>query len=277
MDYEKQMKRAVGLQTTLSTKVNGLMSPALTALGLDYFWFVRLMEGRFHLSIGVVPPQVELYLTRKTADLYFRNPLILTQKQTTVFWDLYESDTLASDMLHKLGLQQGICIFLRKKNYVDVFYVASTKKMVPNIYDLYLNNSQSIMRLVGFFQEIVLPQLPLTNKDFFLPYMDGCVFKLPLSKEKSPEDLKGFYDATKLKKFTLHREDQKLSLSLRELQCLHLLSKGFTSKDIANALQISYRTVEHYLSNIRLKAHCEDKAELIEIYRKNDIARWFDI
>jgi DNA-binding CsgD family transcriptional regulator len=277
MDYEKQMNKAVCLQTKLAPLVKRLMSEALKALGLDYFWFVRLMEGNFHLSVGVVPPMVELYRTRKTEDLYFRNAAILAQKQTTVFWELHESESLAYDMLNKLGLQQGICIFRRKNNYVDVFYVASTKKITPNIYDIYLNNPQSIMRLIGFFQEAVMPQLPLCDKEFLLPYMDKCVLKLPSGHEKFDENLKGFYDATKLKKYTLHKENRELSLSLRELQCLHFLAKGSTSKDIALALQISYRTVEHYLSNIRNKAGCADKAELIELYRKNDVAMWFEV
>lgn len=278
MDYEKQMNKAVCLQTELAPKVKRLLAPALKALGLDYFWFVRLLEGQFHLSVGVVPPMVELYRTRKTEDLYFRNESILTQKQTTVFWDLHEDETLTYDMLHKLGLQQGICVFRRKDNYVDVFYIASTKKISPNIYELYLNSPQSILRLIGFFQEVVLPKLPITSKDFLLPYMDGCNLKLPSSKEKQDSgDLKGFYDATQLKKYTLHKGNHELSLSLRELQCLHFLSKGFTSKDIANALGISYRTVEHYLLNLRNKADCADKAELIELYQKNDVATWFDI
>ena len=276
MDYEKQINKAVSLQTELAPKISWLLTPALKALGLDYFWFVRLMEGQFHLSVGVVPPMVELYRKRKTEDLYFRKESILLQKQTIVFWDLHEEETLSNDMLNKLGLQQGICVFRRKDNYVDVFYIASTKKNGTNIYELYLTNPQSIMRLIGFFQEVILPKLPINNKDFFLPYMDGYHLKLP-SKNKDREDLKGFYDATQLKKYTLHKGEQELSLSLRELQCLYFLSKGFTSKDIANALGISYRTIEHYLSNLRNKTDCADKAELIELYQKNEVATWFDV
>lgn len=276
MDYEKQMNKAVSLQTKLAPEIKRLLSPALKALGLDYFWFVRLMEGAYHFSVGVVPPTAELYRTRKTEDLYFRNKAILAQKQTTVFWDLYESETLAYDMRRTLGLQQGICIFRRKQNYVDVFYISSTKNISPSVYEIYLNDLPSIMRLIAYFQEVVLPRLPLSDANFLLPYMDRCILKLPARAEQTEQNLKGFFDATKLKKFTLHKGSQELRLSLRELQCLHFLAKGFTSKDIANILDISYRTVEHYLSNIRLKADCMDKSELIELYRKNDVAVWFD-
>jgi DNA-binding CsgD family transcriptional regulator len=194
-----------------------------------------------------------------------------------VFWDLHEKESLTSDMLNKLGLHEGICIFRRKINYVDVFYIGSRKETGTNIYDLYLNNPQSIFRLISFFEEAVLPKMPMSNKDFFLPYMDGCRLRLPNMQEKNPgEELQDFYDATRLKKFSLQKGQEKISLSLRELQCLHFLAKGYTSKDIANALGISFRTVEHYLLHMRYKVDCTNKLQLIEFYQENDVATWFN-
>lgn len=232
----------------------------------------------FHLSVGVVPPSIELYQTRKTEDLYFKNDKILWQKQTAIFWGVNDQGNLTEDLVNKLSLQRGICIFRRKENYVDVYYIASTKNTTSNIYDLYLNNPQTIFRLIDFFQEAIAPKLPLAHKDFFLPYMDGCRLKLPgISHDSSTKDLQDFYAATNLKKYSLDNESQKFSLSLRELQCLHLIAHGYTSKDIANELGLSYRTVEHYLVNIRNKVECTDKTELIKVYRQNDIARWFQV
>lgn len=54
-------------------------------------------------------------------------------------------------------------------------------------------------------------------------------------------------------------------LSKRELECLHLTIKGYTAKRIARVLDISHRTVEEYLVNIRLKIGANSKSELIEM------------
>jgi DNA-binding CsgD family transcriptional regulator len=43
------------------------------------------------------------------------------------------------------------------------------------------------------------------------------------------------------------------SLSPRELQCLRLLVAGYTSKEIGEQLEISYRTVETHIENIKHK------------------------
>ncbi len=273
---EIQLKKAVALQTAFAPKVRERMMPALSALGLDYFWFVRLLEGEHHISVGIQAPQVELYRERKTEDLYFKNSNILTQKQTTVLWDLHEPTPLTGDMTTRIGLGHGMCVFRRKPNYVDVFYVASTQK-TSNLYQLYIDQTEAIYRLIGFFEQAVLPLLPMKNKDFLLPYMDGALLHLPKMTAKDEKStLTDFYDATRLKKFTLHSDKGDFSLSLRELQCVYHLATGKTSKEIAQALALSHRTVEHYIEDIRHKTACIDKGQLVELYRKNDVALWFD-
>lgn len=53
-------------------------------------------------------------------------------------------------------------------------------------------------------------------------------------------------------------------LSKQELRCLQLLISGKTFKLIGNHLQLSPRTVEHYIENIKHKLHIKTKAELVE-------------
>lgn len=272
---EAQLQKAVLLQTQFAPQVQELLQPALTALGLDYFWYVRLFEGEFHISIGIESPLVALYYKRRTEDLYFNTPSILSQKQTTVIWDLHERTILTEDMTDKIGLKNGMCIFRRQKSYVDIWYVAS-RNHNSNLYQLYLNNTNAIYRLIGFFQERVLPILPMKDPKFLLPYMDGCSLIFPPMEPggKNPI-LMDFYDATAVKKFTLHAQNGEINLTLREIQCLHRLSKGETSKDIAAALGLSFRTVEHYLEGLRNKTGCIDKTQLITMYQKNDVSLWF--
>ncbi len=52
-------------------------------------------------------------------------------------------------------------------------------------------------------------------------------------------------------------------LSQREMQCLYQATRGKTAKQIAKALSLSNRTVEHYLDNIKNKMGVSSKAELI--------------
>lgn len=53
-------------------------------------------------------------------------------------------------------------------------------------------------------------------------------------------------------------------LSPREMDCLFYLLRNKTAKEIAKRLNLSYRTVEWHIANIRMKFQCATKTEIIE-------------
>jgi len=56
----------------------------------------------------------------------------------------------------------------------------------------------------------------------------------------------------------------KVKISKREVQCILFLFKSFTSEDIAQNLQLSRRSVESYLVNIKNKLNVSHKSEIVE-------------
>jgi DNA-binding NarL/FixJ family response regulator len=67
-------------------------------------------------------------------------------------------------------------------------------------------------------------------------------------------------------------QNLNIRLTNRQMECIHLLMKGMTAKDIANELHLSFRTVESYLANIKNRLKCKNKTELII-----KLARIFDV
>ncbi|MEM9237120.1 MAG: response regulator transcription factor, partial [Verrucomicrobiota bacterium] len=60
-----------------------------------------------------------------------------------------------------------------------------------------------------------------------------------------------------------HRGDRVRDLTNRELEVLDLVGAGMASKEIAEALRISLKTVESHRSHIRAKLALDNSAELI--------------
>jgi len=60
-------------------------------------------------------------------------------------------------------------------------------------------------------------------------------------------------------------------LSNRERQCIILTARGFSSKEIAKILNISFRTVEEYLEHAKNRLKCRNKAHLVSTYIKQTI------
>jgi DNA-binding CsgD family transcriptional regulator len=51
--------------------------------------------------------------------------------------------------------------------------------------------------------------------------------------------------------------------------CMFLLTQGKTYKEIGNYLNISHRTVEQYINNIKIKTGTHYKTEIIECVYNN--------
>lgn len=58
------------------------------------------------------------------------------------------------------------------------------------------------------------------------------------------------------------RED--IYFSKRELECIYHMTSGKTTKEIAKILQVSPRTVEFYLKNIKTKMNVSSRTAIIE-------------
>lgn len=65
-------------------------------------------------------------------------------------------------------------------------------------------------------------------------------------------------------------EIMQINLTNRELDCANLLAKGFTAKMIAIQLNLSYRTIEEYINNLKHKTGKHTKAELVNYFNQ-----WF--
>jgi DNA-binding CsgD family transcriptional regulator len=69
--------------------------------------------------------------------------------------------------------------------------------------------------------------------------------------------------------------DEKIKFSKRENECLQYLMAGMTAKETAKELGISYRTVEEYIENMKIKTESANKYELIvKIKNFNENLRW---
>ncbi len=74
-------------------------------------------------------------------------------------------------------------------------------------------------------------------------------------------DMKQFISLDKLKRLIL--KQQSLQVTRRELECLYYLSIGKSAKQTAAALNISTRTVEFHLKNLRNKTGARNRLQLL--------------
>ena len=67
------------------------------------------------------------------------------------------------------------------------------------------------------------------------------------------------------------KNEQKIQLTNKENEIFEYLIKGFTSRDIANALEISKHTVDTHRRNILKRNNCYNTSELLSLYFETKI------
>lgn len=81
----------------------------------------------------------------------------------------------------------------------------------------------------------------------------------------------------KSKSYNLGPKYNSTYFTQREAECMVLLLQGKTVNRIADLLNLSPRTVEFYLKNMKTKLGCRTKFELIELVLESDFLKNIDL
>lgn len=78
------------------------------------------------------------------------------------------------------------------------------------------------------------------------------------------------------KRYYFDPDSPELYLTCREAQCIYYLLHGLTLVKTAEKLELSHRTVEFYVKNIKMKLNLLTKSELITYMMKVDFLNLLD-
>jgi len=163
------------------------------------------------------------------------------------------------------------------KSLFDVSHEESAKTLINNCAEVINDNVLKIFeeentRKDGEHLNFLSIKCPWYDLDDSILGVFGCSIVLGkhgLANALSSVIDLGLFDSDKIPLTNPNSLTQlkinKTYLTKREIECLQLTIKGYTAKRIARQLNISHRTVEEYLCNIRIKTGTSSKAELIEM------------
>ena len=141
------------------------------------------------------------------------------------------------------------------------FYQIGTTPEKAHLINFYLNNYDILRVFIKYFKDRGAHLIEQAEKNRILAN-DSITQPHFLEKNNIPfienEKFDRFF---KQIQYSAYRVE---GLSSREMQLIQYLLKGYTAKQIANALQLSHRTVEFYIANIKTKLQCFTKAQLIQ-------------
>lgn len=178
-------------------------------------------------------------------------------------WCFYGDQPDSGDELYKAayeaGFWNGVNIYIRKKDSFDIIAFAGDRA------DGYLNeryfmeNRHFILAFIDVFYQQVDDILGTGKNRIFIPEKIG--FKNP---EEQIKEVEAFVKETR----EIIYGKKIVPLTDRQREVLFNLSEGNSYKMIARILDVSPRTIEAHIKNIKFSTDCYSKKNLIEYFRK---------
>lgn len=105
----------------------------------------------------------------------------------------------------------------------------------------------------------------------------ACSFKYtnvgPEEALVPPKPRKRRANPTPKKKFFVGESYPSVYFTQREFDCMVSLLRGSTVKEIAVQLELSPRTVEYYIKNLKTKMDCQTRSELLNRALQSDLIK----
>lgn len=232
----------------------------------------ELLVYRHHNGIKLVRPD-QFNKQRNSRDLFYtgHTTASILSLPLCVYFGNVDSKNLK---INELTIEASGFISVKDaigKTVAAVLKKESAIRTIAHDKDVMLNHKRKIIEQV----EVRKDDINLHTLSIKLPWYGdnndilgylGCSIvagRQSLSDSLSQVSQLGLLSPSKATDLFPGSEINHIYLSERETECLQLYTQGKTAKEIAKIVNLSHRTVENYIYNIKVKMSVSTKAELI--------------
>ncbi|MCH9743519.1 MAG: LuxR C-terminal-related transcriptional regulator [Gammaproteobacteria bacterium] len=299
---------------TSSTVVDELCKPLKEFFKIEYFQFRRTFNDRSRIVLSNRPDFIRHYYEYKRYDAYgtfenthskigldtpvfgidleehiessaqkkVREELPTSDKHgiqsTFVLWSALEDDTVFKEIFadcKSFNIYNGITLAEEGTDHCTFYHFAAAADDLAAV-TLFVQNIDLLKRFILYFKEQARDLIEDANKSRIIAPIEKSIVE-PSKKTFStftPFSKKQFLKSTPLKKICID-ERNNIQLNRKEAICACALVQGKNARQISEYLNLSKRTIEDMVVQLRSKFDANSKNELIEKLIKTDYAELF--
>lgn len=181
------------------------------------------------------------------------------------------TDSWKTCQMHNIIMKQ----VLSENNSIIETFVFASSSPDRNIINFYINGSEFLNKFILYFKDVGKKLITQSN-DAQNSGLYNHTFTLDLVNTKSilgnDKTKNSFLEQIKPKHFYIKNNSGiEVKIPSVEWQCLNLLAKGRSMKDIGNELDLSPRTVETNISRSKKRLQCYTKKNLLDLLEAREL------
>lgn len=233
----------------LVDEINQIIQPLITHFSLDTFNYHKTYHDGSHICLTNTSAWKIHYLRNKLyQQSIFELPAHNYLKNRIIWSNIGTHITILKDAA-KFGIKYGITFVEPVLDGCEFYFLGSSSNN-KNVINKYLSNFYLLEKFIANFHE--------SARDIFKKIEPERL----IIKDRSENKLV-FNTDNNIDKYPFLASIYDYKFTPRELDCIPLMLRGLSAKQIAEHLNISFRTVEMYIDNLKQKTNTHTKNELL--------------
>ncbi|HEM7073816.1 TPA: helix-turn-helix transcriptional regulator [Legionella pneumophila] len=263
---------------TSSTNVKELFNPLLESIGITYFNYIKIYNDDCSRELLTNNPE--------WIDHFYKNSLFnsigavdvehLLPKGYFLWSELDCKDPIYLQGRDFFNIDNGISFIIKREDVTYLYIFASSKDQYA-INNFYAGNIDLFQRFIHYFNDKAYSLIKEAEQNrIYLPFKQDVNSNRVNNIVVSEKIRQEFLEQTKINRYFLLNESDSLYLTGKQAECARFITKGYTSKHIAKEMNISHRTVEGYILDIKNKLQ-ESLSKNLTKSQINQILRYSNI
>jgi len=262
-------KSALLFSISAAERVKKICKPLTDYLGITCFGYHRIYNDCSYLSImnGHEEYHKKHLETIQTQDPHFLDNIReigYKEPHFFLFPTKYKKLPPIISLHNEFDIWHGFLIGYRHKEYVEMFCFAFNKDS-DNKSQFYLQNSQLLVKFSNYFKTQADDLINSKDKKKLAVYQEK--FDLSYIEETYKNKQQLFNESISHQNLSFtNKAGNLVHLTTRESDCISILMQNRSMKEIGKLLNLSPRTVECHIENVKQKLEINYKSQLVDIF-----------
>ncbi len=265
-DYFIRDVQALFYAKDMIPKIRELSAPLFTHTMLTNFSYLRFNKDGTVLNLTSEEKWIEFRFTEKIKYKILFQDYLPNAKYNVPYVYLWPNNTTDRLLgaLHEYNIWNGCNIYIANPDHIEVFSFASSIEN-DGTQNFCMNNLDLLKMFILCIKEQIL-NLPGVNRKTNHVSTELILPAPSIDQKQSINHFDNFYTQDKPRRIHFNED---FYLTLKEMECCAYLMRGMSIKSIAQATNLSPRTVESHINKAKLRANCSSKKILIDYIHSN--------
>lgn len=241
-----------------------IVSPLKNCFNINFSHMRYFFDGSLWF-ISSLPSWTQFYYENELFKDRAHAKILQFGKSTKEFlWSGVEQTTNTFESLHSFNIHHGYSVanVRSEDGWIDIYNFSSSLEN-ENVIHLYNHNQRLLKKFILYFNEQGKDIIDGLERVKFCQTGEKIIFS---NTEDFNQKSKIFLNKIKFKNIYVHVNRQKKHLTPKDVECLKYYSKGLSAKEIALRMNLSPRTIEDKISQIKYRLNLHYRSALTQLY-----------